>query len=202
LSYKYDAFLSYRRVNKWPVFVEDIFMPMLWHWLQEELDGETEIFYDKDRLETGGEWPHELAEALAMSKVMICLWSRQYFASDWCKAELSHMLARRKAIGGAPLLPLIIPVVIHDGESIPAQLGGITRFQIQKYASPWLGEGSRKKEELAYEIRRLAEHTGRALARVPDYDPGWMRLAVDEFDALFAARQGQLAVPSLGVGSP
>ena len=113
------------------------------------------------------------------------------------------MLARRKRIGGTPLLPLIIPVVIHDGESIPAQLGGITRFQIQEYASPWLGEGSRKKEELAYEIRRLAEHTGRALARVPAYNPDWMGLAVEEFAPLFPAREGQqLVVPSLGAGAP
>jgi hypothetical protein len=204
LSYQYEVFLSYRRINEWPVFVEKVFLPMLKHWLQEELDGSLKIFYDVDRLETGEAWPQELAEALAASKLMICLWSRQYFSSDWCKAELSHMLARRKSLAAAnvPPPPLIIPTVIHDGESIPQQLADIQRFNIQDYSSPWLADGTQKKEELSDQIRRLARHAGHALMKVPEYDPTWPRLATEEFAALFAARNEQSEVPSLGVRVP
>jgi hypothetical protein len=198
VSYRYDAFLSYRRVNAWPGFVQHTFLPMLTHWLQEELDQPPRIFFDAGRLEAGGDWPQELAEAVASSKIMICLWSKQYFTSDWCKAELGHMLARRKAIGGSPLAPIIVPAVIHDGDSIPADLRSITKVEIQEYASPWLGEGSKKKEELSDKIRRLAANAGHALQQVPPFDPGWSRLASDEFGALFAATRGQYVVPSLG----
>lgn len=197
-QYQYDVFLSYRRVNAWPEFVEATFLPMLTHWLQEELDEPPQIFYDRGRLEAGGDWPQELAEAVATSKIMICLWSKQYFTSGWCQAELGHMLARRKAVGGSPLVPIIVPAVIHDGESIPAELQSITKVEIQEYASPWLAEGSRKREELADKLRRLAGHAGRALQRVPPFDPGWAELASDDFAALFTAQQGQYVVPSLG----
>jgi TIR domain-containing protein len=204
LTYKYEVFLSYRRINEWPAFVEKTFLPMLKHWLQEELDGSLEIFYDADRLETGEAWPQALAEALATSKLMVCLWSRQYFSSDWCKAELSHMLARRKltAKSDGQQPPLIIATVIHDGESIPHQLADIQRFNIQEYSNPWLGKGTKKEEELSDHIRRLARHAGHALTKVPEYDPAWPKLATDEFAALFAARHEQSKVPSLGVRVP
>jgi len=202
LSYKYEIFLSYRRVNEWPVFVAGTFLPMLRHWLQEELDGPLQIFYDVERLETGSAWPQELANALAASKLMICLWSKQYFSSDWCKAELSHMLARRKSVeapAGPP--PLIIPAVIHDGQSIPSQLSDIQTFNLQDYSNPWLGHGTRKREELSDRMRILAEHVGHALTKVPEYDPHWTELATDQFAGLFASRHEQSRVPSLGVAA-
>jgi len=201
VSYRYDVFLSYRRINRWPQFVDDTFLPMLTHWLTEELDDVPQIFYDRGRLEAGGDWPQELAEAVAASKIILCLWSKQYFSSAWCKAELGHMLARRKAVGGAPLVPIIVPAVIHDGESIPAELRSITKIEIQEYASPWLAENSKSKEELSARIRKLAMNASHALEKAPPFESSWAKLASDEFAALFAARHTQNVVPSLG-GAP
>jgi hypothetical protein len=78
VSYRYDAFLSCRRADDWPRFVDGIFLPMLRRELSDALGRPAGIFHDA-RLETGSAWPQELALAVASSAVMICLWSRQYF---------------------------------------------------------------------------------------------------------------------------
>jgi hypothetical protein len=36
-GYKYDVFLSYSRSGQWETFVDDVFEPILSHWLGEEL---------------------------------------------------------------------------------------------------------------------------------------------------------------------
>lgn len=176
---------------------------MLQHWLQAELGRPPRIFFDANEIETGESWPLRLADGLAASKLMVCLWSKEYFSSAWCMAELSHMLARRQSIGlllAAPP-PIIIAVVIHDGDTISSQLMDIQRFSIQEYANPWLARDSRKAEELSERIRVLAAHIAHALAHVPEYDPGWRGLASDEFTKLFMAQSGQYEVPSLGAAT-
>ena len=44
-------------------------------------------------------------------------------------------------------LPLILAVVIHDGEDIDHRLDEIQRFALQKYSNPWIAEGSPVAEE-------------------------------------------------------
>jgi len=197
VSYKHDAFLSYRRADDWPRFVDGIFLPMLRRELSDTLGRQAEIFHD-GRLEAGGAWPQELALAVARSRIMICLWSRQYFGSDWCKAELGQMLARRQAVGGVPLPPLVVAAVIHDGNQLPGELDSIQRFEIQRYASPDLAERSQRREELSFKVRDLAEQAGHAIEKAPPLDQAWQGLAITAFEGLFTARQGQFAVPSLG----
>jgi hypothetical protein len=196
LSYAYDVFVSYRRANEWPRFLDGTFLPMFRHWLSAELDHEPRIFFDADLIETGNSWPHALAHGVAGSKVMLCLWSRQYFTSPWCLAELGHMLARRRALADPP--PLVLAAVIHDGEHIDPSLGDIQRFDIQSYANPWLARESATAEELSNRVRVLASHVAHALERAPDHDEKWAALAVEEFVALYRTRSLQKAVPSLG----
>lgn len=197
--YKYDVFLSYRRSNAWPRFVDSIFVPMFRHWLEAEIGQKPEIFYDVDSIEMGESWPYRLAEGIASSKILVCLWSNEYFCSPWCKAELGHMLARREFTrGDSGPLPLILAMLIHDGENIPPQLNDIQRFPIQEYANPWLGKNSPKAEELSERIRQFSVDVARALRRAPECDPSWSDLAVDGFIQLFDRRAEQREVPSLG----
>jgi TIR domain len=198
-QYKYDIFLSYRRANAWPRFVDRIFLPMLRHWLQAEMGRPPHIFFDAEELETGESWPHRLAIGVALSKIMICLWSNEYFYSPWCQAELAHMLARREStrIASGPL-PLVLAVVIHDGDSISPALKDIQQLPIQDYANPWLAPYSPRIEELSEHIRRFSVHVHHALQRVPECDPAWENLAVNEFVQLFAHRTRQHGRPSLG----
>jgi hypothetical protein len=108
------------------------------------------------------------------------------------------MLARRLAVGGVPLPPLIVAAVIHDGKQLPRELDSIQRLEIQRYASPDLAERSQRREELAFAVRELAEQAGHAIEKAPPLDQAWQELAVSAFEGLFTARQGQYAVPSLG----
>jgi hypothetical protein len=174
---------------------------MFEHWLEAELGRPPppRIFFDANEIETGESWPHRLAEGVASSKLMVCLWSKEYFSSPWCLAELGHMAARRQSVGppDAPL-PIIIAVVIHDSERISPHLQDIQRFGIQDYANPWLARDSPKAEELSERIRVLARHVAHALERAPEYDTHWTELAVEEFIELFRVQSWQQDVPSLG----
>jgi hypothetical protein len=172
---------------------------MLRHWLDATLGRDSRIFFDVRDIETGESWPYRLAQALAHSKVMVCLWSKQYFSSQWCTAELSHMLARRK-ITATPfgLRPLILAAVIHDGEELDPSLAEIQRFPLQKYSNPWIGKGSPAAEQLSMELEEFSRHVAHALDRAPDHDPKWLDLATDEFSAIFGARTNQYALPRLG----
>jgi len=198
-EYQYDVFLSYRRANEWPRFVSKIFVPMFRHWLAAEIGETPRIFYDTEQIETGQSWPYQLASGIASSKVMVCLWSNEYFSSTWCQAELGHMLARREFTkqDSGPL-PLILAVLIHDGENISPDLSDIQRLSIQDYANPWLAPDSHRAEELSRRIKKLSGHVAHALQRVPECDPCWPDLAVESFVQLFQYRVQQRDVPSLG----
>lgn len=198
MSYKYDVFLSYRRANAWPKFVDRIFLPMFRHWLSAELGRNPEIFFDADCIETGSQWPNELATGVASSKLMVCLWSREYFSSDWCKAELGHMMTRRATYDSVNPPPLVLAAIIHDGEWFPVELRNIQQFPIQTYSNPWMREDSQRAEELSEKIMKLAIHVKRALNHVPDYDASWQQLTTDEFTKLFHCKIAQTAPPSLG----
>jgi hypothetical protein len=202
LPYRYDIFLSYRRANAWPRFVDKIFVPMLRHWLQAEMGQPPKIFYDAEAIETGQSWPHQLATCIGSSKIMVCLWSNEYFSSPWCKAELGHMMARREFTrqSSGPL-PLILAVVIHDGENISPSLDDIQRLLIQDYANPWLANGSPRSEELSDLIRGFSVHVAHALAQAPKCDPRWPSLATESFVALFEYQARQRGVPRLGTAS-
>jgi len=199
MAYQYDVFLSYRRSNDWPRFVEKHFFPKFKHWLDAALGRTSEIFFDVHDIETGDAWPYKLANGLAHSKTMVCLWSREYFSSKWCALELTQMLARRKSFeGSSGPLPLILAVVIHDSENLDHSLADIQRFTLQDYSNPWIAEGSPTAERLSVEIERLARDVADALAQVPAYDAAWPGLVTAEFMRLFDTNPIQDFPPSLG----
>jgi hypothetical protein len=199
VTYQYDVFLSYRRANDWPRFVENHFLPKFRHWLDATLGRTSSVFFDVRDIETGESWPYRLANALAHSKVMVCLWSKEYFCSEWCAAELTQMLARRKSLTG-PLgpPPLVLAVVIHDSETVDPSLADIQRFPLQNYSNPWIAEGSLVAERLSMEIEKLARDAADALAQAPEYDSTWPDLITEEFMRIFKARATQELPPSLG----
>jgi len=199
LAYQHDVFLSYRRTNDWPRFVGKHFLPKFKHWLDAALGHNSSIFFDIRDIETGESWPHRLANGVAHSKTMVCLWSREYFSSQWCSAELAQMLARRRSVAGTSgPPPLILAVVIHDSEDLHPSLADIQRFNLKDCSNPWIAKGSLMAERLSTEIEKLARDVADALAQVPEYDPEWDSLATEEFLRLFGTRIAQDLPPSLG----
>jgi hypothetical protein len=140
MSYEYDVFLSYRRHGKWPVWVRDIFMPLFSHWLGEELGRDAAVFVDY-HIETGDSWPQKLGKSLGETRVLVALFSRQYFTSPWCMRELQPVLSREQACGfRTPQNPagLIVPASIH----FPHRVKQIQAAQLQEYTSVRLSKGS------------------------------------------------------------
>jgi hypothetical protein len=200
VTYKHDIFLSYRRHNEWPRFIEEHFLPQLRHWLDTTRGRTTRIFFDQDQIEAGEAWPHALADGLAHSRIMLCLWSREYFSSKWCRAELSHMLARRKSLTKAPNAPppLVIAVIIHDTEKVHPGVKDIQTYRLQGCCNPWMAKGSSTAERLSTEIERLAGDVAKALTRTPKFNPQWPELATEEFWKIFSNPEPPRFPPSLG----
>ncbi len=81
MDYKHDVFISYRRQELWTSWTRDHFKPLLGSYLQQELGGKPDIFVD-ERIEVGIDWVDALAEHLAASKIMVAIFSGDYFGSD------------------------------------------------------------------------------------------------------------------------
>jgi TIR domain len=198
MAYDWDVFLSYRRFGEWPSWIAKHFQRLLYHWLGEELGEAPRIFVDVEVIEVGFDWPATLAAGLATSKTMVALWSRQYFSSRWCRAELSQMLARERACGVQSHGRLILPAVIHDGEDIPHDLRRIQHLPLQSLSNPRITSDSPTGERLSDAIAGWAPAVKAAIERAPPWDATWHQLAVEEFDHLFRDQGQQTSVPSLG----
>jgi FxsC-like protein len=115
-------------------------------------------FIDDIGLENGTQWTVELTEALQTSKVLVCLYSRSYFNSQWCGKEFRVFLDRLKAfVGqtGAKLPPLIQPVLWDAPEDLPPIPKLVQDLALQ-HANAEFGEAY-VKEGLAQLIRLRKE---------------------------------------------
>lgn len=84
-------------------------------------------FFDASGIRTGAGWREALAGALRSCRVMVCLYSRGYFNSEYCGKELSIFRSRidgylRAAPDGPPPPPLIIPVLWDRPDRLPKPL--------------------------------------------------------------------------------
>jgi hypothetical protein len=131
---------------------------------------------------------------------MVALWSKEYFGSEWCTAELSQLHLRDGHAEPAETLHLVVPVIIHDGDAFPPAFARTQARGIQRYTSPWPAPNTPDEQRLPEELRTLATAVAHAIDRAPNHDPGWERLSIAESRAEFAdvvARQ--VTVPTLGL---
>jgi len=199
-GYEYEVFVSYSRKKLWPEWIENTFMPLFEHHLNNEIPN-AKIFIDYE-METGCNWPAKLAEGLSRSKILVGLWCKPYFASVWCLTELSLMCAREGGHGfntqGNPQR-LIVPASIHDGDDFPENAKEIQQAQLQKHSHVWVAEGSKTKEELSRIIQGWMPDVVTAIGVAPDYDDNFAALAYGEFMDTFRAESvDQLTVPNVG----
>jgi TIR domain len=198
-GYRYDVFLSYSRSGQWETFVDEVFEPILVHWLGEELGRTPAIFKDRAALSIGQNWLEALELALRSSRVMITLWSRQYFSSEWCRRELSFMLARANEfkIRGA-FDRIVMPATIHDGRNFPAFLSALQAVNLAEYADPFMTNHSVLREKLSAKIQELSRATASAIEMVPTNSFEW-NVRYSNYLTLFSQFEGrQSLVPSLG----
>lgn len=175
-GYEFDVFLSYSREGGSPRWVHNHFLPKLRDCLTDEIGYVPRVFVDHET-EPGSIWPGRLARMLGRSKILVAIYSPQYFRSGWCQAEWKSMAAREEVLGlASPELPsgLIFPVLYSDSHNFPSY--GLDRVwhdmkgldnpdPMFQQSQDWL-EFHRRMRTLAIEVERM-------LRDVPPWQPDW-----------------------------
>lgn len=186
MSYISDVFISYRREEyAWTPWARDIFKPALESCLQRELSKRATVYFDED-IPPGLDFVTSLADGLASSKVMLPLFSRDYFSSNWCVHELDLMLQRAGNRG------IVIPILVHDGEVIPDAVSKLVYKNFTAYSNPMLMADAPLYKQFWDDVARLAAHIREAIDTLPDFDHRWTarfrRRLVDVFKADLAGK--------------
>lgn len=180
-GYEFDVFISYRRLDGWPEWVEDSFLPVFKHWLNEELGHEARIFLDT-RIETGQIWPNELANALAKSAVIVPLLCATYFTSDWCAAEYEIMEKREDSTG---VSPLIVPATVHDGDAFRSSVKARQHCNLNEFVRLRMAKGSVLEEKLETAIKDWIPDVAKAVRNAPTNNAKWKSNTGRTFNRVF-----------------
>ena len=180
MSYKYHVFLSYRNHQQWPRWVEKVFLPIFEHWLGEALGMDAQIFWDRKNIESGDAWKNKIIDSVTTSQILVPLWSKQYFTTEWCRKELALMCLREEHCGffnGIQHKRLIVPAVIYDGEDVPDYAKEIQYKNLIPYNNPFMIEGTETWSNLSAEIQDWTKKDiMSAIENVRPFNPEWHNL--------------------------
>jgi hypothetical protein len=187
-DYEHHIFLSYRRFDDdWRRWTRENFVRTLKSLLQPGL-GDVKIYVDES-MENGASWPQHLALNLSRSRLMVAVFSRQYFQSDWCTSELSLMRHRETLTNlrtSSNPLGLIIPVVIDDGNCFPIEVQSMKAEPLHEYANPFMKIDSPNHEVFASILKnKICPAIEVGLKNVPAFDPSWEQIACNQFENTF-----------------
>jgi hypothetical protein len=203
VAYEYDIFISYKRdaeTNRW---IADHLEPLLKTYVELELGRAPRIFRD-DKLEAGTTWPVALGAKLAGSRVLLALYTKTYFHSEWCTRELSAMLEREEQVGGRTATKpdgLIVPLILHDCEPLPAKVKNIQAQPIRECFNVRMRKDSPRAELLADEIGRIAKPIARAIGEAPQWRSAWRTATAQAFQQ-GAGKPRQKTVPRFAPWAP
>jgi hypothetical protein len=93
-GYEYDIFISYVHAdNESETLEEDGWIDQFYKYLDTKLNKHSKnikIWWDSNNLDRSEVFDNSIAEAIDKSAIMICLYSRLYPQSEYCKKELDH----------------------------------------------------------------------------------------------------------------
>ena len=168
MSYRYDAFFSYRwhpRSDDWHRRVQE----ELAYWVALRLGTDPRFFFDRKEMRPGQSVVGQLRDALLHSKCLVCFWSPLYFSSRWCLSEWKTFSRRGAAVG----IDLVLPASIHDGESFPESARSILKQDFSDYHSTQEAFWSDPRRVLRFEeagIRPFAMALADMIRNAPPYD--------------------------------
>jgi hypothetical protein len=182
-DYQYDVFLSYRRAGSVPDWMRNHFRPVLEDCLADEMTRNPRVFLDTN-IETATHWPAELERALRTSRLLLPVWTPQYFCSSWCHAEWQTMTRREEVIGlGTVERPhgLVHPVVYSDWENFPDEAKKIQARDMKPWAVPLPQfRVSRSYIDFYAEMRLFAGELAKTIERVPVWCADWPVIRPDQ----------------------
>lgn len=190
VGYIYDVFISYRRHAEWTPWVRECLRPLLDAYLSQELATSPQIFLD-EQLEPGDDWPNRLGTALARSRILIPIYSGDYFGSEWCVHELDLMHGRQMQCQDSKL---IVPMLGHDGDLIPEAMGRILYCDIREFRNTDIQRKSPRFEKFSDAIKTLSPRVAAAICSAPDYAAAWEAECKGRFDMVYAARGNGIEV--------
>jgi FxsC-like protein len=82
-------------------------------------------FFDQTGIEPGDKWDEQVADALGRCRVMLCLFTRNYFNSTVSGQEVQVFLDRVAGYANNKKIkqpPLVIPILWHSPDRLPAKL--------------------------------------------------------------------------------
>jgi FxsC-like protein len=104
-------------------------------------------FFDQRGIEPGDKWDDEVAGALGSARVMLCLFTRNYFNSKVSGQEFEIFRQRVKEFAdgkGIKQPPLIIPVLWHRQDKLPMPLPAVTadlQYTYDEFSKLYAAEG-------------------------------------------------------------
>lgn len=178
-DYKYDVFLSYSNSYPYNEWICECFLPLFEGYLREELGRkDIKIFLDRYEIRTGDDWRNRLRNSLVYSRCLVGIFTRTYFASEWCRRECAVMLHRERQYQFRSLHNpngLILGVQAHDGEFYPDIVTSIQQSDFRRLVR--LGEGFKRTEkyvELQDKIQYLAADVALSARSAPPWKPEWL----------------------------
>ena len=218
-------FISYARRNDRSYTVPEWSTPKLIRQLYEDLAAEIisradtgnarsadEIgFFDQTGIEPGDKWDDKVADALARSRVMLWLFTRNYFNSTVSGQEVQVFLDRLAEYANARHVappPLIIPILWHGPDQLPAKLPDAVsdlQYKYDEFSSVYAQQGLEQ-------LMRLTKHKdgyeeflinlGKRVVAVAEKDPLPRLAALPALKAVKNAFQPlSPAAPSAAPGS-
>jgi len=177
VAYEYDVFLSYRRQDPVGSWVGNHFDRELRQWLGQALPNDAKIFRDEVDIRVGTEWPVELERALKASKVIVCVWSPDYFRSNWCLAEWISMRERQKACGKT----VVYAVKFSDGLHYPKEAQITQQRDLSRFAfTPAQFRESSRYIEFQEAMRQMTEDLATTVLAAPPWDAGFPIVRPDD----------------------
>ena len=176
-DYKFDIFISYPHEDDHETWVHDIFLGSFERYLTQELGRKPDLFVDERGIRPGQSWPLRLKEALAHSRLLVPIWSVNYFLSDWCRAECLCFLHREENLGyrKSNSEGLIHPVQLYDGKRYPRIAQTIQWFECEEYNA--FNESFKKTEpysRLREAIKKWAPNVAQAIDAAPTWRQDWL----------------------------
>jgi MinD-like ATPase involved in chromosome partitioning or flagellar assembly len=182
-GYLYDVFISFRSqalINEW---ITKEFLPLLSFWLHEELGRPPQVFIDSTSgVASESAWSANTARSLQASKCLLPILTPSYFQSPLC---LSHWqtFTRRARDVGLEAGGLIVPLVVHGGETFPAEARNIQWSDFRDFFV--VGEGFRQTESyIAFQqqVKALSAAMANRIHQAPPFDPDFVLVTPNEVE--------------------